>query len=64
MLQRRLVWWPNISIIYGKAAELRNMFTDTLNKVTQCMASHTTPKTTGVGVLSYVSKMDRMIDIL
>ncbi|KAL3856417.1 hypothetical protein ACJMK2_011181 [Sinanodonta woodiana] len=46
--QPRLPWWPNISIIYGKAAELRNMFTDTLNKVTQGMASHTTPKMTGV----------------
>ncbi|CAC5402798.1 Neurofibromin [Mytilus coruscus] len=37
--QPRLPWWPNITIIYGKAAELRNMFTDTLNKVTQGMAA-------------------------
>ena len=31
--QPRLPWWPNIEIIYGKASELRSMFTDTLNKV-------------------------------
>ena len=34
-LQSRLQWWPNIEIMYGKATELRNLFTDTLNKVTQ-----------------------------
>ena len=34
-LQSRLQWWPNIEIMYGKASELRNLFTDTLNKVTQ-----------------------------
>ncbi|CAH1800649.1 unnamed protein product [Owenia fusiformis] len=33
--QPRLPWWPNIGIIHGKSAELRGMFTDTLNKVTQ-----------------------------
>ena len=55
ILQRRLAWWPNISIIYGKAAELRNMFTDTLNKVTQGMTSHTTTKPTGVVGLPSVS---------
>ncbi len=35
VLQSRLQWWPNIEIMYGKASELRNLFTDTLNKVTQ-----------------------------
>ena len=34
-LQRRLSWWPNIEIMYSKSSELRNLFTDTLNKVTQ-----------------------------
>lgn len=48
--QTRLPWWPQISIIYGKAAELRSMFTDTLNKVTQGMASHATPKMAGLGI--------------
>ncbi|VDI01747.1 neurofibromin 1 [Mytilus galloprovincialis] len=52
--QPRLPWWPNITIIYGKAAELRNMFTDTLNKVTQGMAAHTAPKSVGV-FLPYLS---------
>ncbi|CAD5126032.1 DgyrCDS14209 [Dimorphilus gyrociliatus] len=35
--QPRLEWWPSIEVIYGKASELRNMFTETLNKVTQQM---------------------------
>ncbi|XP_052799724.1 neurofibromin-like isoform X3 [Mya arenaria] len=54
--QRRLAWWPNISIIYNKAAELRNMFTDTLNKVTQGMTSHTAPKSSVAGGLSYMTR--------
>ncbi|KAK2173204.1 hypothetical protein NP493_892g01057 [Ridgeia piscesae] len=33
--QSRLSWWPNIEIMYGKSADLRNLFTETLNKVTQ-----------------------------
>lgn len=60
--QRRLAWWPNISLIYGKAAELRNMFTDTLNKVTQGMTSHTTTKPTGVGGLPSVSSPREQTD--
>jgi len=56
--QRPLAWWPNISIIYNKATELRNMFTDTLNKVTQGMTSHTAPKSTVVGGLPYVRNID------
>ncbi|XP_012529974.1 neurofibromin [Monomorium pharaonis] len=36
--QPRLPWWPEISLVYSYGTELRNMFTDTLNKVTQnCM---------------------------
>ena len=31
--QRRLIWWPTIDIVLSRAGELRNMFTDTLNKV-------------------------------
>ncbi|XP_062578923.1 neurofibromin-like isoform X10 [Saccostrea cucullata] len=52
--QQRLPWWPSINIIYGKAAELRSMFTDTLNKVTQGMATNPTPKVTGSSI-PYVS---------
>jgi neurofibromin 1 len=33
--QRRLIWWPTVDIVLSRAGELRNMFTDTLNKVNQ-----------------------------
>ncbi|CAG9134297.1 unnamed protein product [Plutella xylostella] len=33
--QPRLPWWPQIELLYSRAAELRAMFTDTLNKATQ-----------------------------
>ncbi|XP_058804864.1 neurofibromin [Phymastichus coffea] len=39
--QPRQPWWPQIDIVYSRSAELRNMFTDTLNKVTQSCISHT-----------------------
>ncbi|XP_049859509.1 neurofibromin isoform X2 [Schistocerca gregaria] len=39
--QPRLSWWPQIDLVYSKSAELRSMFTDTLNKVTQGYISHT-----------------------
>ncbi|ESO97611.1 hypothetical protein LOTGIDRAFT_104331 [Lottia gigantea] len=42
--ETRLPWWPDISLIYGKAGELRHMFTDTVNKVTQGFSSHCTTK--------------------
>ncbi|XP_025987354.2 neurofibromin isoform X2 [Solenopsis invicta] len=36
--QPRLPWWPETSLVYSYGTQLRNMFTDTLNKVTQnCM---------------------------
>lgn len=54
LFQQRLPWWPSINIIYGKAAELRSMFTDTLNKVTQGMATNPTPKVIGSSI-PYVS---------
>ncbi|XP_057319291.1 neurofibromin [Microplitis mediator] len=38
----RLSWWPEINLVYPRSAELRNLFTDTLNKVTQSYISHTT----------------------
>lgn len=38
--QPRLSWWPQIDIMYSKSSELRSMFTDTLNKVTQGYISH------------------------
>jgi neurofibromin 1 len=38
--QPRLPWWPQIDLVYNKSSELRSMFTDTLNKVTQgCISS-------------------------
>lgn len=43
-LQPRLDWWPDISLMYSKAGELRNMFMDTVNKVTQGFSSHNCPK--------------------
>lgn len=39
--QLRLPWWPQIDIVYSRSVELRNLFTDTLNKVTQSYISHT-----------------------
>nr|XP_037875143.1 neurofibromin isoform X8 [Bombyx mori] len=33
--QPRLPWWPQIDLLYPRAAELRAMFTDTSNKATQ-----------------------------
>ncbi|XP_076386906.1 neurofibromin 1 isoform X1 [Megachile rotundata] len=39
--QPRLPWWPQIDLLYSRSAELRNMFTDILNKVTQSYISHT-----------------------
>ncbi|KAB7494213.1 Neurofibromin [Armadillidium nasatum] len=42
--QTRLSWWPQIDIVYNKSCELRAMFTDTLNKVTQGCLSHSSTK--------------------
>ncbi|KAG7207079.1 hypothetical protein KM043_000959 [Ampulex compressa] len=39
--QPRLPWWPQIDLLYSRSTELRNMFIDTLNKVTQSYISHT-----------------------
>ncbi|XP_014223009.1 neurofibromin isoform X2 [Trichogramma pretiosum] len=39
--QPRLPWWPQIDLVYSRSADLRSMFTDTLNKVTQNCISHT-----------------------
>jgi neurofibromin 1 len=41
--QPRLVWWPTIDIVLSRAGELRNMFTDTLNKVNQGLMCSSTP---------------------
>ena len=53
--QKRLAWWPQIDIVYSRAGELRNMFTDTLNKVSQSSTFSTTPlrisNITGVSAL-------------
>lgn len=39
--QPRLPWWPHIDYLYSRSSELRAMFTDTLNKVTQGFITHT-----------------------
>ncbi|XP_069683037.1 neurofibromin isoform X4 [Periplaneta americana] len=39
--QPRLPWWPQIDLVYSKSSDLRSMFTDTLNKVTQGYIAHT-----------------------
>ena len=41
--ERRLIWWPTIDIVLSRAGELRNMFTDTLNKVNQGLMCSSTP---------------------
>merc|ERR1719208_546111 len=33
--QPRLPWWPQIDMLYSKSAELRAMFTESLNRVIQ-----------------------------
>lgn len=38
--QPRLPWWPQIDLLYSRSTELRSMFTDILNKVTQSYISH------------------------
>ena len=38
--QPRLAWWPQIDMLYSKSAELRAMFTETLNRVTQGYITH------------------------
>lgn len=42
--QPRLTWWPEIRNMYSKAAELRSMFTDAVNKIMLATASQG-PKT-------------------
>ena len=39
--QRRLPWWPQISILYNKSSELKAMFLETLTRVTQGYTTHT-----------------------
>ncbi|CAH0561866.1 unnamed protein product [Brassicogethes aeneus] len=39
--QPSLHWWPQIDLVYNKSSELRAMFTDTLNKVSQGCIQHT-----------------------
>jgi neurofibromin 1 len=41
--QPRLIWWPTIDIVLSRAGELRNLFTDTLNKVNQGLMCSSTP---------------------
>ncbi|KAK9889237.1 hypothetical protein WA026_004512 [Henosepilachna vigintioctopunctata] len=39
--QKRLNWWPQIDLVYSRSSELRALFTDTLNKVSQGYIAHT-----------------------
>ncbi len=39
--QNRLPWWPQVTMLYNKAPELRDLFIKTLNCVTQGYMSHT-----------------------
>ena len=40
--QKRLAWWPQVTVLYNKASELRDLFIKTLNcVVTQGYMSHT-----------------------
>ncbi|XP_045482705.1 neurofibromin [Harmonia axyridis] len=39
--QKKLNWWPQIDLVYSRSSELRALFTDTLNKVSQGCISHT-----------------------
>lgn len=41
VVQRRLPWWPQTDLVYVRSAELRSLFTDTLNKATQGYIAHT-----------------------
>lgn len=33
--QEKISWWPSITIVYSRAADLRKMFTDTMQSVNQ-----------------------------
>ena len=35
--QKKISWWPNIGVVYSKGAELRKMFSDTMQSVTMTM---------------------------
>ena len=59
--QPRLKWWPKISIIYNKAGELRTMFNDVVNRVTQGFSSHNCPKQT-IPKLANTFKMTKATD--
>ncbi|EDW66990.2 uncharacterized protein Dvir_GJ23901 [Drosophila virilis] len=39
--QPRLPWWPQTDVVHYRSAELRALFTDTLNKATQGYIAHT-----------------------
>ncbi|XP_060536829.1 neurofibromin isoform X2 [Cylas formicarius] len=39
--QPKLLWWPTIDLVYSKSSELRTMFSDILNKVSQGYSQHT-----------------------
>lgn len=38
-IQPRLPWWPKIDLVYSRSNELRSIFNETLNRVTQGASS-------------------------
>ncbi|XP_050410069.1 neurofibromin isoform X2 [Patella vulgata] len=60
--QPQLPWWPNITLIYGKAGELRYMFTDTVNKVTQGFSNHCQKMSNQITKVTSSFKMTKTAD--
>ncbi|XP_047513398.1 neurofibromin isoform X4 [Pieris napi] len=58
--QPRLPWWPQIELLYPRAAELRTMFTDTLNKATQGYIAHTPLRMISLSLKPKESKIEEI----
>ncbi|CAK1546446.1 unnamed protein product [Leptosia nina] len=58
--QPRLPWWPQIELLYPRAAELRAMFTDTLNKATQGYIAHTPLRMISLSLKAKESKIEEI----
>lgn len=41
--QKKISWWPKIDVVYSKGAELRKMFSDTMQSVTMTMNHNRVP---------------------
>ncbi|XP_064619782.1 neurofibromin-like isoform X5 [Lineus longissimus] len=55
--QNGLSWWPSVNFVYSKAAELRVMFVEALNKATQGYISHPPPRVGGLFSTSLAGKV-------